>query len=881
MKWVVFFVGFVLHCASAEPLSGHAIVERANTWMQGNPVMSASGRTVSAVERFPAGATAPYSVYVVHLAPQGYLVLNSDDRLPLVVSFSPNSSVDLVTEASNTFREMLLGHIERMANELAQTEENEPLIRATSEGTLAEDELYGPFLTTSWNQNNPYNLLCPADPAGSANSYDFRASVGCVPLAYAQVMNYHRWPVSGIGSHAYTDNQGSIVGNHMATFSDPYDWSSMSSGYGAFGGNSAASEAAVSELTYELGVAAEVDYDSDGTSGFQEGLGHRLGDFFYYEPVQDHSTLSALTLPLETDLRAGFPAVVSIPGHSIVADGLMVSGGNTFYHINYGWGGSNNGWWTASGVPGGTISQGITSLRPRLMAFPATNEVSVTAGNSLDLEWILPRRREGELSTVTLHQLKSQAGLWSSDASAITASISVGWDVVAGGHSGSCWYGGPTGPASMVLDEMFVPDAATQLSFWYYYKLLDSAFSVSISTDSGESYTELFSVTDGNYNSWVKETISLAAYAGQQVLLKFSLSYGSRYYTSGGVWLDDLAMTSGAWFSWEPFVEDLEPSVQRFSDAVSIWDECSDWSGFSSTSASDYKDWAIGADSGVDHCFYKEPGGYNNQEYHLTADSPVTPTVSSRLLLRAKYNLASDGFRVLISVDGSSFSEIWSASGAADWSDIAIDWSAYAGQSVYVRIEYSTGSFYSDGGIWVDSIGIQEVVNPELEGQPIHSTTVSNLVVGTYTLAAELEDVDLNRHGVGPAFTLSVLAGVEDYDGMPDDWERFYGLDPETNDAYLDADGDGICNLHEYISGTVPTNHNSVWKMEANGGVLPEFQSLTGRTYSIEYCNGLGTNDWQILVEGIAGTGEMLDVGDYEAVTNACRFYRIIVQPDE
>ncbi len=65
----------------------------------------------------------------------------------------------------------------------------------------------------------------------------------------------------------------------------------MLSAYDAFSQNPEASEAAISELMYELGVA------------------------------------------VEADLRAGFPCVVTIPNHAIVADGLMVDGGVS-YHIN-------------------------------------------------------------------------------------------------------------------------------------------------------------------------------------------------------------------------------------------------------------------------------------------------------------------------------------------------------------------------------------------------------------------------------------------------------------------------------------------------------------------------------------------------------------------
>ncbi|MBI2548349.1 hypothetical protein HYW21_03290 [Candidatus Woesearchaeota archaeon] len=38
-----------------------------------------------------------------------------------------------------------------------------------------------------------------------------------------------------------------------------------------------------------------------------------------------------------------------------------------------------------------------------------------------------------------------------------------------------------------------------------------------------------------------------------------------------------------------------------------------------------------------------------------------------------------------------------------------------------------------------------------------------------------------------------------DGDGMPDDWERQYGLDPQTYDRDNDSDGDGMTNYEEYI----------------------------------------------------------------------------------
>lgn len=715
-------------------------VSRALSWMAGNPVMkTAAGREIASVDTFP--DTGGYSVYVVQLSPSGYLVLNTDDRLPLIVSFSAKSGVDLSDTEQNAFRAMLLRHVEQMEAQLAQP----AMIQAQSldeESVTATTELHGPFLETTWNQCNPYNLLCPDDPGGS-EYYGYRVPVGCTPTAYAQILHYHRWPLYGEGSHSYTDNFGSTIGAHSVVFSDSFDWGAMLPSYDAWNANPAGAEDAVAELMYELGVMADANYESDGTSSSILTLGQRLGDYLFFESCNFQNSQTTLLSPMNTDLREGFPCVVAIPGHAIVADGLMVDSGVTTYHINYGWGGSNNGWWSAGNVAGAALQYGVTSLRPLLMAFPATNVLSGVTGESIELEWILPKRRETEAAELTVFKLDEKNG------------------------------------------------------------------------------------------------------------------------------------------TWQTFAVDDELASRRFASETTDWVDCNDFSEFEVTSSSTHKDWGISTTSGVDSCFYKQPGGYSNREYHLTSYSTITPTSSTRLLLHAKYHLASDRFRVLVSSNGSTFTEIWSTGASMDWSDISIDLFGYAGQAIYVRLEYAPGSYYTNGGIWIDSISTQEVTHPELEGQPIHYTVLTNLPAGTHTLAAMLTDSGDVEHSLGPSFSLTVTGIPDDGDGMPVEWEEMYDLDTTVDDAELDPDDDGYSNLEEYICGTIPTNAASCWMLESGNSNLPAFLAKEGRFYTIRYCTNLTSGIWIPLATDVPGSNHMVNIADYDAATNASRYYRVQVRLED
>ena len=95
---------------------------------------------------------------------------------------------------------------------------------------------------------------------------------------------------------------------------------------------------------------------------------------------------------------------------------------------------------------------------------------------------------------------------------------------------------------------------------------------------------------------------------------------------------------------------------------------------------------------------------------------------------------------------------------------------------------------------------------------------------------------------------ISDTAGSDsDGDGMPDDWERSYGLLVGGNDANLDADGDGFTNLQEFELGTRPDSPTSFFKAVLSpapatpGSYQLTWNSVAGKTYVIEWSPDLAT----------------------------------------
>jgi hypothetical protein len=195
------------------------------------------------------------------------------------------------------------------------------------------------LLSSNWHQGTPYNNDCPN--LGCVSPANGRAVVGCVATAGAQIMYYWGWPPWGEGS----------------PYSDSYDWPNMRDSVTT--GSPAAEQAAVAELSHEIGQAVDMDYGcscdcdlpgccSSADTYDMEGV---YENHYRYSDVSrrnrdDYSATDWFNL-MKEEFNYNRPVQYRITDHSIVGDGWQEIGNPVVrqYHMNYGWSGTGSDTW--------------------------------------------------------------------------------------------------------------------------------------------------------------------------------------------------------------------------------------------------------------------------------------------------------------------------------------------------------------------------------------------------------------------------------------------------------------------------------------------------------------------------------------------------------
>ncbi|MBQ9533275.1 MAG: C10 family peptidase [Prevotella sp.] len=305
--------------------------------------LPANGRMKVMKGRHATANDAGYYVFNIG-SHEGFVIVSGDDRAQTILGYADKGCID-VTTMPDGLRFMLD----------AYAEEVESLSKASTSGTPhaaapSTRSAIAPLVDTHWNQGVPYNSYCPKKD-------DVPCVTGCVATSMAQVMYYHQWPTTAtqaIPGYTSRNKLHTLDGLPATTL----NWNDMTTTYSSDASGTPA-ETAVATLMQYCGWSVQMNYNVSGTGGssaYNVSIAEALKTYFDYDgsvsyAQRQHYTYQQWVDMVYTELANRRPVVLGGQsmggGHSFVCDGYDT---DDFFHINWGWGGSSDGYFRLSAL---------------------------------------------------------------------------------------------------------------------------------------------------------------------------------------------------------------------------------------------------------------------------------------------------------------------------------------------------------------------------------------------------------------------------------------------------------------------------------------------------------------------------------------------------
>ena len=330
----------------AERINEQQALEKAQQFMQGKVLNTA--QQPRHVRRAMASSELQ-NLYIFNVEDNGgFVIVSGDDRTDAILGYSTTGCFDdqNIPENFRVWLQETEAEIESLSESIMPVSGDlQPSARRA-----ATHAKINPLIITTWNQGNygndtntdgVYNIHLPK----IGNQYP---CTGCVAVVGAQLMYYYKWPQTMTQSvPGY--NSGSAADTHTDLPPIQFQWNKMKTSYVTNDPNTEAVNAVADLLLYSA-YATQMSFGVNGSSGSTFILAQGLCDYFDYHPTswksvsRSNYSVSEWDALIYNELACGRPVVYSGSGnggHAFICDGYDGAG---MYHFNWGWGGSNDGY---------------------------------------------------------------------------------------------------------------------------------------------------------------------------------------------------------------------------------------------------------------------------------------------------------------------------------------------------------------------------------------------------------------------------------------------------------------------------------------------------------------------------------------------------------
>jgi len=290
---------------------------------------------------------------------QGFIIISGDNAAIPILAYALNGNFN-----AENMHSSIESWLQTYVLELEYIKKNN-IAPSQAVSKMWDDYIQNKFATNSqrvkvaplckaiWNQSPYFNDSCPFDSTASLNCV-----AGCPATAMATILKYHKHPSQGAGSTSYKHPK---YGNQASNFSNyKYKWDLMPD-------TLSTKNDEIARLIYHIGVAVEMQYSAKSSGSYmietsktpKNNCQYAYKNYFGYDETslkglrrsayEDTAWIKLLKLELDEKRPiqyAGFGG----GGHTFVCDGYD---DNDMFHMNWGWGGVYDGYFTLNSLSPG------------------------------------------------------------------------------------------------------------------------------------------------------------------------------------------------------------------------------------------------------------------------------------------------------------------------------------------------------------------------------------------------------------------------------------------------------------------------------------------------------------------------------------------------